>query len=111
MHLGHGDTLEQRKGEFKETLKSAGDKAIIIDFFTTWCGPCKAIAPKFEAMAKSHPKAICIKVDIDENQEVGEEYNIQSIPTFVVIQNGKEVERLNGANEAALSGLFEKYGK
>lgn len=67
---------------------------VLVDFWATWCGPCKMIAPEVEAVAKAYEgKAIVAKVDVDENSAVAIQYKIQSIPTIIVVKDGKEVAR------------------
>ena len=79
---------------------------VIVDFFATWCGPCKAIAPKIEEMANGEFSDLkFLKVDIDELEELAVEYNITAMPTFKFIKSGKEVDELVGAN---VEKLIEK---
>ena len=71
---------------------------VLIDFWATWCGPCKMMAPVVEEIAKSMNTSIKVgKVNIDEYPELAEKYNVMSIPTFVVVQEGKEIGRTVGA--------------
>lgn len=78
--------LESEK-EFKELIKA--DK-ILVDFFATWCGPCKMLGPVLEK-AESNVKVV--KVDSDEFDELAREYGVMSIPTLVLLEKGKEVKR------------------
>ena len=73
-------------------------KSVIIDFFATWCVPCKKIAPEFEKLSQSNPNIIFVKTDIDIAQDIAEQFNIQSIPTFAVFKNKSLVKRYTGAN-------------
>ena len=57
------------KEEFDTLLSSSGDKAVVVDFTATWCGPCQRIAPIYEELAKEFPQCVFVKVDVDENQE------------------------------------------
>ena len=74
--------------KFDELLK--GDKPVVCDFFATWCGPCKMLAPVMETMSeKFGDKAEFVKVDIDENMELAERYGIMSIPLVAVFEKGE----------------------
>ena len=73
--------------KFDELLK--GEKPVVCDFFATWCGPCKMLAPVMEQMSEEFAeKAEFIKVDIDDNMELSVRYGIMSIPLVVVFKNG-----------------------
>ena len=71
-------------GDLKQELKDAGDKLVVIDFYATWCGPCKVIAPKVEEMSSSMSNVVFLKVDVDENEDAAGEYNISAMPTFIL---------------------------
>jgi len=95
--------------EFQEKLTEAGDKAVIADFYATWCGPCKMVAPHFLKLAETHPTIMALKVDVDEVEDIAQDYQIQAMPTFVVFKGGVEVERMMGANKDKMEELFTKY--
>ena len=79
----------------KEVLEE--EKPVLIDFWADWCSPCKMMAPVVEEISKSMSDTVKVcKVNIDENEELAEEYSIMSIPTFIVIKNGKETGRTVG---------------
>ena len=83
---------------------------VLVDFFATWCGPCKMIAPAVEQLAEEYAgKAAVYKVDVDEAQDIGMEYKIMSIPTLVFFKDGQEAERIRGAlSKAELTEAMER---
>uniref|UniRef100_A0A0K8TPJ4 Thioredoxin n=1 Tax=Tabanus bromius TaxID=304241 RepID=A0A0K8TPJ4_TABBR len=89
----------KNKADFDAQLTAAADKVVVVDFFATWCGPCKVIAPKLEEFAATYvDKIVVLKVDVDECEELASEYDISSMPTFIFIKNSKVVEKFSGAN-------------
>lgn len=81
--------------KFDELLK--GDKPVVCDFFATWCGPCKMLAPVMDAVAKKfEDKAIFVKVDTDENIELAARYGIMSIPFIAVFKDGEMTAKTMG---------------
>ncbi len=71
---------------------------VVIDFFATWCGPCKRIAPVYVELSQKFPSITFLKCDVDEAEQVSGLYKVESLPTFVFLNNGKEVKRIEGAN-------------
>ncbi|XP_011298684.1 thioredoxin-2 [Fopius arisanus] len=95
--------------DLKTRLAEAGDKLVIIDFFATWCGPCKVIAPQFEELSNEFTDIVFLKVDIDENEEISTEYEITSMPTFVFIKSGKIVHQFSGASIQKIKDGIEQH--
>ncbi len=80
----------------KEVLKS--DIPVLVDFWAVWCGPCKAIAPSVEELAKQYKGKVKIaKMDVDEHQQVPQQYGIRSIPTLLLFKGGRVVDTIVGA--------------
>ena len=90
----------------KEVLKS--EKPVLVDFYADWCGPCDAMAPVIEELAKELEGKVKVgKINVDENPDIAVEYNVMSIPTLIVFKNGKEEKRLVGLrNKEELINLF-----
>jgi thioredoxin 1 len=85
--------------------------AVVIDFFATWCGPCKRIAPTFEKLAESLTSIQFFKVDVDESQDLVNQFDISAMPTFVFLKDGKEVKRVEGADMRELEVGFDMLTK
>ncbi len=85
---------------------------VLVDFWATWCGPCKMVAPVLEEIAKEHGDKLTIaKMDIDANPAIPRDYQIMSIPTLILFQDGKPVKQIVGAKPKAallqdLSGVI-----
>ncbi len=78
-----------------EVLKS--DKTVLLDFYADWCGPCKMMSPLVDEIAEEHPEFKVGKVNVDEQQELAEEFGVMSIPTLLVFKNGKLAQTSVGA--------------
>ena len=74
------------------------DRKVVIDFFATWCGPCKQIAPYYEQLAETFPTVVFVKADVDEFGDGDGEFNIQMLPTFVLLNKGEPFAEVKGAD-------------
>jgi len=95
--------------DFKEQLKAAGEKLVVVDFFATWCGPCKMIAPHMEEMSKNMSDVVFLKVDVDECEDIAMEYKITAMPTFIFLKKEVQQEMLMGANVEKLKEMVNKF--
>lgn len=76
----------------------ASSQVALVDFWATWCGPCRAIAPIIEELsAEFEGRALVGKVDVDQNPDVAMQYSVRSIPTILIIKNGQVVDKQVGA--------------
>lgn len=76
------------KNNFESEVMNS-DKTVLVDFYATWCGPCKMVAPVLEEIASEHPEYKICKVDVDNDTELAMAFGVSSIPTLVVIKDGK----------------------
>lgn len=82
---------------------------VIVDFFATWCGPCRMLSPILEDVSDDLKEVTFYKVDVDENPDVAKKFGVMSIPTLVAIKNGKEIDRNIGLlNRDDLKDFVEK---
>ncbi len=94
-------TVAVTDATFKEQVLQS-DKPVLVDFWATWCGPCAMVAPVLEEIARDHADALTIaKVDVDASPATARDFQIMSIPTLILFENGEPTKRIKGAKGKA----------
>lgn len=98
------------KEEFEKLIK--GNKPVLVDFYAEWCGPCQMMGPILEEMGETYKnidKVEIVKVDIDKLREVSRDYDVMSVPTFMIFKDGKTVQSFVGMRpQEELEGQLDK---
>ncbi len=88
--------MELTVENFQEIV--SGDKPVVIDFWATWCGPCRRVAPIIEELAQEYEGRVVVgKVDVEEQDELAAQFAIRNIPTVLFVKNGEVVDKIVGA--------------
>ncbi|MBO1416939.1 thioredoxin [Streptomyces sp. FH025] len=96
-----GATTTVTDATFKADVLES-EKPVLVDFWATWCGPCRQVAPILEEIAAEHGDKLTIaKLDVDVNQQTAAEYNVISIPTLILYKGGQPVKSITGARPKA----------
>jgi thioredoxin 1 len=96
-----GNTVEVTDASFNEAVLHS-DKPVLVDFWATWCGPCRMVAPVLEEIAAEHKDKITVaKLDVDANPTIARDYQVLSIPTLMVFKGGEKVKEIVGARPKA----------
>jgi thioredoxin 1 len=96
-----GNTVTVDSESFQNQVLDS-DKPVLVDFWATWCGPCKMVAPVLEEIAEEHQGKITVaKLDIDQNPSLARDYQVMSVPTMLLFSDGKPVKQIVGAKPKA----------
>ena len=87
--------IKVNKSNFEEVM--ASEKTVLLDFYADWCGPCRMVSPLVDQIADEHPEYLVGKINVDEEGELAQKFDVMSIPTLVVIKNGEVVSQSAGA--------------
>ncbi|KAG7884242.1 hypothetical protein KL938_002114 [Ogataea parapolymorpha] len=103
-NTAHKMKVIESADEFKQATSVSN--LVVVDFFATWCGPCKMIAPMLEKFSAEYSSFDFYKVDVDELPEIASQYDVTSMPTILFLKDGKEVKRIIGANPSAIKAFL-----
>jgi len=95
--------------QFAAEMNVTGTKLVVVDFTASWCGPCQRIAPFFEDLARRYPRAVFLKVDVDQCTETAASNGVTAMPTFIFFRNKAKIDRLEGGNPDALEQKVKQH--
>ncbi|CAH8626307.1 unnamed protein product [Schistosoma margrebowiei] len=98
----------KQDGDLEKLLEENKTKLVVVDFFATWCGPCKTIAPLFKELSEKYD-AVFVKVDVDKLEETAKSHNVSAMPTFIALKNGEKVGEVVGASIAKVEDMIKKH--
>lgn len=99
-------------GQLEQEMAQAGGKLIVADFFATWCGPCRNIAPAFEQLSNRYAAtAVFVKINVEEMTETSAKFGIRAMPTFIFLKNGQQpVAQVQGADMQQVEAIVKQHG-
>ncbi|KAF3337356.1 thioredoxin F-type [Carex littledalei] len=93
-----GQVTEVSKDTFWPIVNAAGDKVVVLDMYTQWCGPCKIIAPKYQELSEKYLNVVFLKLDCNQdNRPLAKELGLRVVPTFKILKEGKVIKEVRGA--------------
>ncbi|EDV24929.1 uncharacterized protein TRIADDRAFT_25254 [Trichoplax adhaerens] len=96
--------------QFKKIIKSVKDVLIVVDFCASWCVPCNTISPQIRQLAENmQHNVLFLEIDVEQNEEVSEKYEIRSLPTFLFFKNGVKINQFSGASMEKLQQLINQH--
>lgn len=96
-------------GSFEAELKNAGSKLVVVDFFATWCGPCRRIEPVVKSLANKYQQVVFLKIDVDKNGETAQKYSVTSMPTFLFFKSQVKIDQILGADQVGLQEKVKQF--
>lgn len=87
------------------------NKLVVIDFFATWCGPCRALSPYIDELSINNHHILFAKANIEETPVIANELDVKSLPCVVIFKNGKEINRVVGFNKPKLQAIIENLSE
>ena len=89
----------------------ANNKLAVVDFFATWCGPCRALSPYIDELSNNNHHILFAKANIEETPIIANELNVKSLPCVIIFENGKEINRVVGFNKQKLQAIIENLSE
>jgi thioredoxin len=96
--------------QFNDLIKN--NNIVVLDFFATWCGPCKVLTPQLESLSKKYPNVVFLKVDVDEFEDIASQHQISAMPTIMFYKNGhllKDDTVIGGGQINQIEQVIQKY--
>lgn len=108
---GKKDTVDLNVKTFKTKVLDAKDSVVLVDFWASWCGPCRAVAPTVDVVAERYEgKALVGKINVDQEKDIAAYYEIRGIPCLMLFKNGKPVDKIVGvASYAEISSMIDRH--